>query len=286
MKYFFTVLLLLFIAIGLKSQQLQITMKTDKGDIRLELYGDKTPITCANFVNLAGRGYFDGLNFHRVIANFMIQGGDPLGDGTGGPGYKFEDEFHPDLRHTDPGTLSMANAGPNTNGSQFFITHIKTAWLDEVHTVFGKVLEGQDVVNLIAQYDKIIEVTVQGAVYQEMMNVQERVDGWNATLDNYFPNLKVAKPLEDYPTPISSVRNDIVNFVIYPNPSSDFIYLELEKISLFSVKIVDLLSENVYSANKLNTKKINISSFKSGIYFVEVRSKDGKIIRTQKIVKN
>ena len=285
MKYFFTVLLLIFFTISLKSQQLQVTIKTEKGDIRLELYGDRTPLTCANFVNLAGRGYYDGLDFHRVIANFMIQGGDPLGDGTGGPGYKFEDEFRPDLKHTGPGTLSMANAGPNTNGSQFFITHIKTDWLDNVHTVFGKVLEGQDVVNIIAQYDKIIEVTVQGAVYQEMMNVQERVDGWNATLDNYFPDLKEAKPLEDYPTPISSVRHDRVDFVIYPNPSTDFIYLELEGISSYSLKIVDLLGETVYTENKIYSNKINISNFDSGIYFVEIRSKDDRISRIQKIVK-
>ena len=124
-------------------------METNKGTIRLDLYPDKTPVTVANFVNLAQRGYYDGLNFHRVIADFMIQGGCPEGTGTGGPGYKFDDEFHPDLRHDGPGVLSMANAGPNTNGSQFFITHVACPHLDGRHSVFGKVLEGQDVVDSI-----------------------------------------------------------------------------------------------------------------------------------------
>lgn len=137
------------------------TIETPRGTIKLELFADKTPKTVANFEKLAKKGFYDGLKFHRVIADFMIQGGCPLGTGTGGPGYQFEDEFHPDLKHTGPGILSMANAGPNTNGSQFFITHVACPWLDGKHTVFGKVLEGQDVVNAIRQGDKMTKVTVE-----------------------------------------------------------------------------------------------------------------------------
>lgn len=137
------------------------TLKTNKGDIRLELYEDKTPKTVANFEKLIGEGYYDGLKFHRVIEDFMVQGGCPRGDGTGGPGYTFEDEFHPELKHDSPGILSMANAGPNTNGSQFFITHVPCPWLDGKHSVFGKVLDdGQKVVDSIEQGDKIESATV------------------------------------------------------------------------------------------------------------------------------
>jgi len=136
------------------------TIETPRGTIKLELFADKTPKTVANFEKLAKSGFYDGLKFHRVIADFMIQGGCPYGTGTGGPGYTFEDEFHPDLRHDGPGTLSMANAGPNTNGSQFFITHVACPWLDGKHSVFGKVLEGQDVVNAVRQGDQMTKVTV------------------------------------------------------------------------------------------------------------------------------
>ncbi|MBR2693264.1 MAG: peptidylprolyl isomerase [Thermoguttaceae bacterium] len=136
------------------------TIETPRGTIKLELFADKTPKTVANFEKLAKKGFYDGLTFHRVIADFMIQGGCPIGNGTGGPGYTFEDEFVPELRHDGPGTLSMANAGPNTNGSQFFITHVACPWLDGKHTVFGKVLEGQDVVDAVRQGDKMLKVTV------------------------------------------------------------------------------------------------------------------------------
>ena len=149
---------------------------TTKGEILVALEYQKTPGTVGNFVALAegnlensvkpqGTPYYDGLKFHRVIPDFMIQGGCPQGSGSGNPGYKFDDEFHPDLKHDGPGVLSMANAGPGTNGSQFFITHIETAWLDNKHTVFGKVVSGQDVVDAVAQGDAIerLEIVRQGA---------------------------------------------------------------------------------------------------------------------------
>ncbi len=136
------------------------TIETNRGTIRAELFADKAPNTVANFEKLAGKGFYNGLKFHRVINDFMIQTGCPKGTGNGGPGYEFADEFHKDLKHTGPGVLSMANAGPNTNGSQFFITHVATPWLDGKHSVFGQVLEGQDVVDAIKQGDKMITVTV------------------------------------------------------------------------------------------------------------------------------
>lgn len=128
-------------------------MHTDKGDITIELYADKTPRTVNNFVFLAREGFYDGTIFHRVINDFMAQGGDPTGTGTGGPGYRFADEFDPKLRHSRPGVLSMANAGPNTNGSQFFLTHVATPWLDGKHSVFGQVTQGLDVLLSIPARD-------------------------------------------------------------------------------------------------------------------------------------
>jgi len=144
------------------SKSYTATIKTNKGVIELELFADKAPITVNNFVFLARDGYYDGITFHRVIDNFMVQTGDPRGDGRGGPGYKFSDEASAlQLKHEGPGTLSMANAGPNTNGSQFFITHIKTDWLDGKHAVFGKVKgDGQAIVDAIQQGDVMETVTI------------------------------------------------------------------------------------------------------------------------------
>lgn len=138
------------------------TIETKHGNIVIELFDDKAPNTVANFEKLANEGFYNGLNFHRVIDDFMIQGGCPQGTGTGGPGYQFEDEFHQDLKHDGPGVLSMANSGPNTNGSQFFITHVECPWLDNKHSVFGKVTEGMDIVNQVAQGDKMDSVKVSG----------------------------------------------------------------------------------------------------------------------------
>lgn len=171
--------------------ELKAVMETSKGTINLKLFADKTPVTVGNFVNLARRGYYNGLKFHRVISNFMIQGGCPMGDGRGGPGYKFQDEFVNELRHSKPGILSMANAGPKTNGSQFFITHVDTPWLDGKHTVFGEVVSDADqkVVNQIAQGDKIISVTIEGDATELMKSIGPIVEKWNAVLDEYFPKL-------------------------------------------------------------------------------------------------
>ena len=163
---------------------LTATFQTSRGPIHVRLFDDKAPVTVANFVNLAQRGYYDGLNFHRVIADFMIQGGCPNGTGTGGPGYKFEDECRADLKHDVPGKLSMANAGPGTNGSQFFITHVPTPWLDGKHTVFGEVMAADDqkVVDAIRQGDRIEKLSIEGDASALLAAQAERVKQWNATL--------------------------------------------------------------------------------------------------------
>ncbi len=154
---------------------------TDRGPIKVELYPDQAPLTVANFVNLARRGFYDGLGFHRVIPDFMIQGGCPQGTGTGGPGYKFEDEANNGVRH-ERGVLSMANAGPNTNGSQFFITHVATPWLDGKHTVFGKVAEGLDAVDKVQQGDHIRSVRIEGDADAVLAARADRVAEWNRIL--------------------------------------------------------------------------------------------------------
>lgn len=163
--------------------EISAVVRTSKGDIKLRLFADKAPATVANFVNLAKRGYYDGLTFHRVIPDFMIQGGCPLGTGTGGPGYRFEDECTPALRHDAPGKLSMANAGPGTNGSQFFITHIATPWLDGKHTVFGEVLDAEDqrVVDAIVVDDLLESILLDGE--EAILEAQaDRIEAWNKIL--------------------------------------------------------------------------------------------------------
>jgi len=144
-----------------RSKKYSATLDTSRGKIVVDLFAADAPKTVNNFVFLARDGFYDGLTFHRVLANFMIQGGDPEGTGRGGPGYKFEDETKGNPHKHQVGSLSMANAGPNTNGSQFFITHVVTDWLDGKHTVFGQVRSGQDVVNAVRQGDKINSVTIQ-----------------------------------------------------------------------------------------------------------------------------
>ena len=164
---------------------MKITINTNKGSIKLNLYPKKAPLTVANFINLAKKGYYDNLTFHRVIDDFMIQGGCPQGTGTGGPGYQFKDEFDDSLKHDSPGILSMANAGPGTNGSQFFITHLETPWLNNNHTVFGKVIDSkdQDVVNNISQGDSIVDINViDDFTFSDEVN--KTINEWNQILDN------------------------------------------------------------------------------------------------------
>ncbi len=165
---------------------MRATIKTNKGQISLKLFDDLTPITTANFVNLAKRGFYNGLKFHRVIKDFMVQGGCPFGTGTGGPGYKFQDEFVPELKHDKPGMLSMANSGPGTNGSQFFITHIPTPWLDGKHSVFGEVVspEDQHVVNSIQQNDVIEAILIEDDTTELFAKAKQFLDVWNKTLDS------------------------------------------------------------------------------------------------------
>ena len=162
--------------------ELLAVFTTSKGEIRIRLAAEGAPMTVANFVNLAQRGYYDGLKFHRVIDNFMVQGGDPDGTGMGGPGYNFGDEFGPGLRHDSAGVLSMANAGPGTNGSQFFITHGPTPHLDGKHSVFGKVTSGQEVVDAIAQNDVMTTVKIEGDASALLASQQANGDAWNKAL--------------------------------------------------------------------------------------------------------
>ena len=175
---------------------LKAVIETNKGTINLKLFAEQTPVTVGNFVNLVQRGYYNNLKFHRVIPDFMIQGGCPAGDGRGGPGYKFQDEFVTELRHSKPGILSMANAGPQTNGSQFFITHAATPWLDGKHTVFGEGMSeaDQNIVNQIAQGDKISSILIEGEIEELMTSISSMIEKWNTVLDKNFPKLpKVPK---------------------------------------------------------------------------------------------
>jgi peptidyl-prolyl cis-trans isomerase B (cyclophilin B) len=176
---------------------IKITIKTTAGDIYATLYASKAPLTCANFLNLSQRGYYDNIAFHRVIEGFMLQGGDPTESGRGGPGYKFADEFHPDLRHRSPGVFSMANAGPNTNGSQFFITTVATPFLDNRHSVFGQVTNGLDVVEKITGKnntgergckfngvgDKITAIQILDDTTSLFESQKDHIEHWNSILD-------------------------------------------------------------------------------------------------------
>jgi peptidyl-prolyl cis-trans isomerase B (cyclophilin B) len=161
---------------------IRIVLHTNKGDIEATLFASKTPMTAANFLNLASKKYYDGITFHRVIANFMIQGGDPTGTGMGGPGYKFGDEFVPSLRHSKPGIFSMANAGPGTNGSQFFITHLATPHLDGKHSVFGETTKGLNIVNSIAKGDKINGIDILDSTDELFAAQAANLTKWNAVL--------------------------------------------------------------------------------------------------------
>jgi peptidyl-prolyl cis-trans isomerase B (cyclophilin B) len=176
---------------------IRITLHTSAGDIHATLYASKAPLTCANFLNLARRGYYNGVAFHRVIDGFMLQGGDPTETGRGGPGYRFADEFHPELRHSAPGVFSMANAGPGTNGSQFFITTAPTPFLDNRHSVFGQVTDGLDVALKITgknntgergckfdgKGDQIVSITVHDDVTALFESQKDHIEHWNTVLD-------------------------------------------------------------------------------------------------------
>lgn len=166
---------------------LKAKMETNKGTISIDLFQEEAPMTVANFVNLSKRGYYNGLKFHRVVPNFVIQGGDPTGTGSGGPGYRFGDEFSPKLKHDSAGILSMANAGPSTNGSQFFITHTATPHLNNRHSVFGKVTSGMDVVNSIQQGDTINSISIEGDTTKLFAIQKENLDSWNEILDKKYP---------------------------------------------------------------------------------------------------
>ena len=188
----FSLLSIAGVFIGLASvasasaEKLSAEIETSRGKIEIELTPDKTPVTVANFVNLAQKGFYNGVTFHRIIPNFMVQGGDPTATGSGGPGYKFEDEFDSSLKHDTPGVLSMANSGPGTNGSQFFITHVPTPWLDGKHSVFGNVISGQKVVDTLKQGDKIEKITIKGdttTLFAET-KVKDKVAAWNSVLDS------------------------------------------------------------------------------------------------------
>ena len=161
---------------------IRIIVKTSRGPIESTIFASKVPNTAANFLNLAKRGFYNGLKFHRVIPDFMIQGGDPTGTGMGGPGYKFADEIDRTLKHTKPGIWSMANSGPGTNGSQFFVTHVPCAWLDGKHAVFGEVTKGQDVVNAVKQGDTITTIEILDPTDDLFAAQKASLDKWNAVL--------------------------------------------------------------------------------------------------------
>lgn len=173
-----------------KEYKMKVKIMTEKGDININLLPEKSPVTVANFVNLAKKGYYDGLKFHRVIDNFMAQGGDPTGTGAGGPGYQFEDEVDNGLNFSKAGKLAMANAGTGTNGSQFFITTVPTEWLNGHHTIFGEIVSDNDlkVVKKLTNGDIMKKVVVEGDVNAFLKTQKNRVDSWSKTLKQNFPN--------------------------------------------------------------------------------------------------
>ena len=187
-----SILMMMTVAVQSYSKEYKMKVKiiTAKGDVNINLLPDKSPVTVANFVNLAKKGYYDGLKFHRVIDNFMAQGGDPTGTGAGGPGYQFEDEINNGLNFSKPGKLAMANAGPGTNGSQFFITTVPTEWLNGNHTIFGEVVSEADldVVKKLSNGDVMTKVVVEGDVDAFLKTQKNRVDSWNKILKQNFPN--------------------------------------------------------------------------------------------------
>jgi len=187
-----SILMMMTVAVQSYSKEYKMKVKiiTAKGDVNINLLPDKSPVTVANFVNLAKKGYYDGLKFHRVIDNFMAQGGDPTGTGMGGPGYRFEDEVNNGLNFSKAGKLAMANAGPGTNGSQFFITTVPTEWLNGNHTIFGEVVSDADlaVVKKLSNGNVMTKVVVEGDVDAFLKTQKNRVDSWNKTLKQNFPN--------------------------------------------------------------------------------------------------
>jgi len=187
-----SILMMMTVAVQSYSKEYKMKVKiiTAKGDININLLPDKSPVTVANFVNLAKKGYYNGLTFHRVIENFMAQGGDPNGTGMGGPGYQFEDEVDNGLNFSKAGKLAMANAGPGTNGSQFFITTVPTEWLNGNHTIFGEVMSDADfaVVKKLSNGDVMTKVVVEGDIDAFLKTQKSRVDSWNKTLKQNFPN--------------------------------------------------------------------------------------------------
>ena len=187
-----SILMMMTVAVQSYSKEYKMKVKiiTAKGDVNINLLSDKSPVTVANFVNLAKKGYYDGLKFHRVIDNFMAQGGDPTGTGMGGPGYQFEDEVNNGLNFSKAGKLAMANAGPGTNGSQFFITTVPTEWLNGNHTIFGEVVSEADlaVVKKLSNGDVMTKVVVEGDADAFLKTQKTRVDSWNKTLKQNFPN--------------------------------------------------------------------------------------------------
>ena len=181
---------LIFPSSSIYAQGLVAIINTSKGVIEAELNDRAAPTTVANFINLAIRGFYDGSTFHRVERNFMVQGGDPLGNGSGGPGYRFAGEII--LKHNQPGILSMANSGPGTDGSQFFLTHLATPHLDGLHSVFGKVINGQSVIYDIRRRDVINSISIQGDPTNLFKRKAEDLETWNNTLDLNYPDLKPA----------------------------------------------------------------------------------------------